>query len=56
MVSESDVRFLCAGSHVEYETVERFKYLMKDFLSLSPVANLAFILGTVGEEEYHLRL
>ena len=24
--------------------------------SLSPVANFAFILGTVGEEEYHLRL
>jgi len=30
MVSESDVRFLCAGSHVVYETVERIKYLMKD--------------------------
>ncbi len=30
MVSESDVRFLCAGSHVEYETAERVKYLTKD--------------------------
>ncbi len=56
MVSESDVRFLCAGSHVEYETVERFKSLSEGNLSLSPVANLAFILGTIGEEEYHLRL
>ncbi len=55
MVSESDVRFLCAGSHVVYETEERFKF-MKETLSLSPVANFAFILGTVDEEVYHLRL
>ncbi len=42
--------------YVEYETVERFKSLSEGNLSLSPVANLAFILGTIGEEEYHLRL
>jgi len=35
-------------------TEVRFKFELN--LSLTPVANLAFILGTVGEEVYHLRL
>ncbi len=41
--------------NVVYETEERFKSTVRN-LSLSPVANLAFILGTVGEEVYHQRL
>ncbi len=35
-------------------TEVRFKLELN--LSLSPVTSLAFILGTVGEEVYHLRL
>jgi hypothetical protein len=42
--------------NVVYETEERFKSCGGENSSLSPVANLAFILGTVGEEVYHLRL
>ena len=45
---------LDVGRHVEYGTEVRFKSQLN--LSLTPVTNLAFILGTVGEEEYHLRL
>ncbi len=40
--------------NVVYETEVRSKSELD--LSLTPVANLAFILGTVGEEVYHLRL
>ena len=43
-----------SGSHVVYETEVRSKSKLD--LSLTPVANLAFILGTVGDEVYHLRL
>ncbi len=40
--------------YVEFKTEVRFK--LKLNLSLTSVQPLAFILGTVGEEVYHLRL